>query len=66
MGTKARAKGFEYRIEYGGHKPRIVIAKNIREAGAIAKRLYPKSRLLQVSRKPSAKGKEYESYYISR
>jgi len=62
----ATTKGNEYRIEYGGRKPRIVLAKNIREAGAMAKRLYPKSSLLQVSRKPSAKGKEYESYYISR
>lgn len=65
MDTKTRQRKYEYRILASG-KLKIVTARNIREAGAKARRLFPRAKFITVSRKPSRKGKDYETYSISR
>ena len=59
-------KGNEYRVVGRGGKQKIVVARNIREAGSKAKRLFPRASLITVSRKPSHRGQEYETYTITR
>lgn len=63
--AKAKTKGNEYRVVSGG-KVKVITAKNIQEAYAKAGRLFPKAKQVTVSRKPSRKGQEYETYIISR
>jgi len=63
--AKAKVKGNEYRVVSGG-KVKIVTARNIKEADAKARRLFPKSKQILVSRKPAETGREYETYIISR
>ena len=64
---KATVKGNVYEVATvvaGKVRQQTVVAKNIREAGVKAKRLFPKSHLVTVSRKTSRKGTEYETYTI--
>jgi len=63
--TKARTKGNEYRVVSGG-KQKAITARNIKEADAKARWLFPKAKQILVSRKPADTGKEYETYIISR
>ena len=64
MTTKIRTRGNEYRIVSGG-KVKVITAKNIKEADAKARRLFPKAKQILVSRKPANTGREYETYIIS-
>lgn len=68
-GAKREVKGRETGIQYtalGGRQKRTFFARNKHEAGAIASRMFPRAGLITVTRKPSASGKEYETYIISR
>ena len=49
-----------------GRGQATIVASNISEAYEKAKRMYPRCKLITVSRAPSRKGKEYETYIISR
>jgi len=65
---RSKVRGYEYRVFGGSGKrnQKIVTARNVREAGRKAVRLFPKTNTITVSRKPSRKGKEYETYIIGR
>ncbi len=63
--TNRKATQNKYRV-VTARKQQIITARNIQEAYAKAKRLFPRARLVTVSREPSKKGKEYETYIIHR
>lgn len=63
---KTAVKRNEYRVIGERGKQVTVVARNIREAVAKAKRLFPKTKLITVSRKPSRRGQRYETYTITR
>jgi len=54
--TKNKTKRNKYTVVSAGGKQKTITAKNIQEAYAKAKRLFPRARLVTVSREPSKKG----------
>jgi len=68
--AKSKTRGNEYVIVHptkGRSRGQTTItAKNIQEAYAKAGLLFPKAKFITVSRRPSRKGQEYETYVISR
>ena len=56
----------KYSVVTGSGRRKVITCKNIGEAYEKAKRMYPRCTLITVSRAPSRKGKEYETYIISR
>lgn len=65
VGTRQKSREYEY-LALAGRKQVTIVAHNINEASSKAKRLFPKAKLISVSRKSSSRGREYETYWISR
>ena len=70
MVTKTRGKKTTkkntYVVTTGGGKQKTITAQNVQEAYAKAGRLFPKAKVVTVSRKPLRGGRGYETYTIIR
>ena len=64
--TKGKAREHKYIITSAGGGQKTIIAQNIQEAYAKAKNLFPRAKIVTVSRRPAHTGKEYETYIINR
>lgn len=64
--ARTRTKEHEYVIVSASGSIKTITARNIQEAYDRAGRLFPRAKLITVSRKASRTGREYETYIINR